>query len=94
MKQIENKLNNLSTEQFLNDIHGQNKIIYFQVGSKTWKNSPYTYPEVKSKLKWLNNHKKKDICFIVNTGGTRNSQISKINAVFADWDCGKDNQGN
>lgn len=31
-----------------------------------------------------------DIYFVVNGGGTKKSQINKINAVFIDFDCGKD----
>lgn len=84
----------ISTEEFLNAIHGENSLIYFNVGSKTWSNKLQTYAAAKSKLQWLNEHKQQDICFIVNAGGTKNSQIITINAAFGDWDCGKDENGN
>ena len=82
----------ISTEQFLQDIHGPDALIYFNVGNQTWKNKPQTYQTAKPKLKYLNTHHNKDICYIVNSGGTKDHQISRINAVFSDWDCGKDNQ--
>lgn len=83
-----------TTKQFLNDIHGASASIYYNVGGKTWKNKPQTYEEAESKLKWLNNDKNKDIYFIPNSGGTKNGEINKINAVFIDWDAGKDEKGN
>ena len=85
-----NNLRNITTEQFLDDIHGPDAHIYFNVGNKTWKNKPQTYQEAKSKLHYLNTHHNNDICYIVNAGGSKDHEINQINAVFADWDCGKD----
>lgn len=82
----------VTTEQFLEDIHGYNAQIYFNVNRVTWKNKPQTYNEAKQKLQYLNDQGK-DICFIVNSGGTQNADITKINACFGDWDCGKTKDG-
>lgn len=84
----------VTTSQFLEAIHGPNAEIYFNVDGKTWKNKPQTYEEAESKLKWLNGHMDKDIYFIPNSGGTKNGEINKINGIFADWDAGKDENGN
>jgi len=84
----------ITTEEFLNEIHGPDTDIYFNIGNKTWKKPKKYNDELRTNLKWLNNEKKQDICFIVNSGGKRNSQINKINALFIDWDCGKDLHGN
>jgi hypothetical protein len=84
----------ISVQEFLDIIHGVNAQIYFQVGSKTWKNKPQTYQQAENNLKWLNSKKNKDICYIVNSGGTTNDSITRINAVFLDWDCGKDDDKN
>ncbi len=87
------KQETVTTEQFLDDMHGSNARIYFNVDRKTWKNKPQTYNEAKQKLQYLND-KGKDICFIVNSGGTTNNDINQINACFGDWDCGKTEDGN
>jgi hypothetical protein len=83
----------VSTEEFLCDLVGPDAKIYFNVDRKTWKNFPYTYAEVKSKLYWLNTFKHLDICFIPNSGGTKDVEITCFNAAFLDWDCGKDPHG-
>ncbi|RYD02477.1 hypothetical protein N752_24420 [Desulforamulus aquiferis] len=44
---------------------------------------------IKLVLKQLN-EQGHDIYFIVNSGGYKNSEITKINAVFIDFDCGRD----
>src|SRR3954454_11127088 len=82
----------MTTQEFLNLIHGPNTVIYFQVGGKTWKNKPQSFTQAEKTLRWRN-HDGDDICFVVNAGGTRDAQIEKINAVFIDWDCGKDEDG-
>jgi len=83
----------LSTEYFLDTIHGPNASIYFQVANKTWKNKPQTYAQAKNKLLWLN-EQGKDICFIVNSGGSKDEVITTINSVYADLDSGRDISGN
>ena len=74
------------TEQFIEKIHGKDSLIYFNVGNVTWNTKPQTYSDAKDKLKWLNERKDKDICFIVNSGGSKDAQITGINACFID--CG------
>lgn len=40
------------------------------------------------------NRKGGDIYFVVNSGGTKDKEIHTFNAVFLDFDCGKDKNGN
>ena len=82
----------MKTSDFLNLVHGLDALIYFQVGSKTWKHKPQTFHQAESKLRWRNSEGD-DICFIVNGGGTKDAEINRVNAVFVDWDCGRDEQG-
>jgi hypothetical protein len=82
----------MNPEEFLNLIHGPDAAIYFQVGGKTWKNKPQTFRQAEDKLRWRN-AEGDDICFLVNAGGTKVSQINRINAAFIDWDVGRDDQG-
>ncbi len=84
----------ITTQQFLDQVHGPDAKLYFNVGRKTWKNKPQTFKNAENKLNWLNQHKNEDICFIVNTGGTKDKDITGINANFIDWDVGKDKSGN
>jgi hypothetical protein len=79
----------ITTEQFLEQLHGPNAIIYWNVNGKSWKNKPSPYTEAKAKLAWRN-ELGDDIYFIVNTGGTKNADIVKINANYIDWDVGRD----
>lgn len=81
-----------TTQQFLNLIHGPDARIYFNVGRSTWKTKPQTYIEAETKLRWRNSQGD-DICYIVNGGGTKDAEISRINAVFLDWDAGRDEAG-
>jgi hypothetical protein len=82
----------ITTGQFLDLIHGPDAQVYFQVGGKTWKNKPQTFHQAESTLRWRNSEGD-DVCFIVNSGGTKDAEINRFNAVFVDWDCGKDDQG-
>ena len=84
----------ITVKEFLDSIHGKDALIYFNVGNLTWKYKPQTFSEAEPKLKMLNSKKNKDICYIVNSGGTTDSSITQINAAFADWDCGRDQHGN
>jgi len=94
MSKQQNSPCNVSTAEFLKQIHGDDAKIYFNVGGKTWKDKPQPYSQAENKLRWLNSDKDKDICFIVNTGGTTNATITRVNAAFLDWDCGKNSDGN
>ena len=82
----------VTTNAFLNAIHGPDASIYFNVDGKTWKNKPQSSAEASSKLQWLN-QKGNDIYFIVNSGGTTDASISRINSVFIDWDAGRMDSG-
>lgn len=82
----------MTTTEFLNYLHGPNAILYFNVGGITWKHKPQTYRNAEKALKYRNSLGD-DICFIVNSGGTRNQDINRINAVFIDWDCGRNTDG-
>ncbi|AQT68243.1 DNA primase domain-containing protein [Anaerohalosphaera lusitana] len=82
----------ISTEEFLEQIHGKNALIYFNVASNTWRNKPQSYSEAKRKLKYRNSQGD-DIGFIVNSGGSKKEDINRINACFIDWDCGRDANG-
>lgn len=84
----------ITTIEFLNEIHGANAIIFFNTGGITWKDKPKTYLDAESKLKWVNTEKHKDIYYIVNSGGSKDPDIIKINACFVDLDVGKDENGN
>jgi len=83
----------IPTEQFLTDLCGLNAQIYYNINGITWKNHPYTYAEIKDKLYWLNTVKHKDIYYIVNSGGTKDADITSVNSAYIDWDAGKDSQG-
>lgn len=84
----------ITTQQFIDELRGPDAEIYLNVGGKTWKNKPKVFRKVSPTLKWLNEDKNKDIYYIPNHGGTTNESIDLITAVFADWDCGKDGNGN
>ena len=81
----------MTTEQFIEHLYGSaDQLIYFNIDRITWKDKPQTYSEAQSKLEWLNQDKHKDIYFIVNSGGSKDSQITRVNSAFIDWDAGRD----
>lgn len=82
----------LDAQQFLALLHGHDATIFFQVGSKTWKNKPQTFCQAEKTLRWRN-AQGEGICFLVNTGGTKDAQIVRFNAAFIDWDCGRNPEG-
>ena len=79
----------MTTEYFLEQVHGSSAIIYWNTNGKTWKNKPSTYAEAKDKLTWRN-QQGDDVYYIVNAGGTKKVDIAKINSCFIDWDVGRD----
>lgn len=83
----------MNTQQFLDHLHGPGSAIYFNVAGRTWKNRPRVFDSPTDTLLKYRNSEGDDICFIVNSGGTCDHQITRINAVFVDWDCGKDQDG-
>jgi hypothetical protein len=82
----------MDTKAFLALLHGDDALIYFQVGDKTWKNKPQTFRHAEPTLHWRNG-RGEGICFVVNAGGTRDRQIVRFNACFIDWDCGRGPDG-
>lgn len=83
----------MTTKEFIEAFHGKDEPIYLNVARKTWKNKPRVFDQQTEELLHSLNESGLDICFIVNSGGTRDAVINRINAVFVDWDCGKDPQG-
>jgi hypothetical protein len=77
---------------FLDLIHGPGAAIYFQVGGKTWKNRPQPFASAKAKLEWRN-AEGDSIGFIVNAGGSKDKDITRINSCFVDWDAGRGDDG-
>lgn len=55
-------------------------------------NMPYS-EDLVSKLKSLN-AQNYNIYFVVNSGGYSSADITRINSVFIDFDCGRDKDGN
>lgn len=84
-------IHHITTEQFLEALFGSSEApIYFNTNGKSWKYTPCTYIDAKPKLEYCNTLQKCDIYFIPNSGGTQNCQITGINALFIDWDAGRD----
>ena len=86
------RLDEISTRRFLAAIHPPDALIYFAVDGKVWKNKPQTYDEAEPKLRRLNSDGH-DIYYVVNSGGTKDANITHINSAFADWDAGRDTNG-
>jgi hypothetical protein len=78
----------MNTNQFLKAFHVEDKI-NFRVIKDIPINLNGTYEELEDKLHKYNNEGY-NIYFIVNSGGTHINEINRINAVFIDFDCGKD----
>ena len=82
-----------TTEQFLNDIHGDDKI-NFRLIKKD--NPPLKYGEpydakAIDRLSQLNNQGY-NVYYVVNGGGDNDDSINSINSVFVDFDCPKENK--
>lgn len=79
----------MKTKEFIEKIHGEN-IVHFRALGKGYPISlKGKFSEVEEKLRKLNTEGR-DIYFTVNGGGTKKEQINQINAVFVDFDCGRD----
>lgn len=81
----------LDTKTFMQKIFN-NDVINFRgikTGSRPINFNGLYNKYMEDKLTQLNNQKY-DIYFVVNSGGTKQAQINKINAVFIDFDCGRD----
>jgi hypothetical protein len=79
----------ICTQEFLDVLHGKEAQIYFSINGRTWVNKPQPFDDACGKLKWLNDSQH-DIYFLVNSGGTHDHEINRINAFFVDLDAGKD----
>ncbi|MFT9849265.1 hypothetical protein [Aneurinibacillus sp. REN35] len=86
----------LNAELFLNKIFSENELINFRClkSGQTSKDIKDKYNfEVINQLGKIN-EQDYDIYFVVNSGGYKSEEIHKINAVFIDLDCGRDENKN
>jgi hypothetical protein len=79
----------MNAAKFLELIHGPDAPIYFNTNGKTWKSKPQTYAQAQAILQWRN-EQGDDVYYIVNSGGTSDKTIVRINACFGDLDSGRD----
>jgi len=82
----------MDTKTFLEAFHQNNKINFraLKEGQKPLnRNNRYYNQTTKDELKQLN-EQGYDIYFVVNSGGTKQDEINKINAFYIDCDCGRD----
>lgn len=80
-----------NVEQFLEDVFGSNeqKINFRAIGEGSPIKKCGKYSTIKDSLKELN-EKGYNIYYVVNSGGDKDENINKINAVYVDFDCGRD----
>jgi len=82
----------MNTKTFLEAFHQNNKINFraLKEGQKPLnRNNRYYNQTTKDELKQLN-EQGYNIYFVVNSGGTKQNEINKINAFYIDCDCDKD----
>ncbi len=80
-----------TAKQFLHDIHGNNHINFRLIKDTSMKyNSIYNEGAI-NHISQLNNQGY-NVYFVVNGGGDTDESINKINAVFVDFDCPKENK--
>lgn len=79
------------TKEFLEAFHGSEHINFrvIKAGQKPFNLNGLYNDYMIDKLDQLN-QQGYDIYFVVNSGGTKQADINKINAVFVDFDCGRD----
>lgn len=79
----------MNVEEFLSYIHSQDNKIHFRIIKNNMSKNLYgSYSKLKQQL--INyNSQGFNIYYVVNSGGTHNQDINHINAVFIDFDCGK-----
>jgi hypothetical protein len=78
----------MNTNSFIYSFHGEEKTNFRAIKDKSI-NLSGTYKELQEELNRLNADGY-NIYFTVNSGGTHSYEINKINAVFIDFDRGKD----
>lgn len=81
----------IKADTFFNDLFNDEPVNFNAIGQYPKTLSGF-YPEKYDTLRQLNqlNH---NIYFVVNSGGYKDKEINRINAVFIDLDCGKDENG-
>jgi hypothetical protein len=86
-------MTNNTINNFLQLFHNENKIHFRAINGHLHKsfNQFGTYSELQDQLQFYNDSNF-DIYFTVNSGGTKQTEINKINAVFIDFDCGRNKQ--
>lgn len=83
----------MNTSEFLDLVHGPNAVVHFRcLGAGPPVQLKGTYTAHAQALSDLN-QQGYDIYFVVNGGGTRNADITGINAVWVDLDVGKNLDG-
>ncbi|KGK81783.1 hypothetical protein DP73_21175 [Desulfosporosinus sp. HMP52] len=86
----------ISTEQFFEYIFGTQHIRFrcLLTGARVSPIDSHGYfnQETISLLQQAN-EQNREIYYVINTGGYKNDEITKINAVFVDLDCGRDENG-
>ncbi|MDK2800584.1 MAG: hypothetical protein PWQ70_2203 [Clostridiales bacterium] len=84
----------MNTKEFLKAFHGGEKINFRAIGNNKPINANGYYNDyMVNKLSELNKQGY-NIYFVVNGGGTKKPEINKINAVFIDFDCGRNENKN
>jgi hypothetical protein len=81
-----------TVEQFLEDLFGSQdaKIRFRVIGDMKPKKLCGKYSQLKDKLLEYNTKDGYNIYFVVNSGGDSDDEINKINSVYIDFDCGRD----
>lgn len=80
----------MNTKEFLELLHGNDPINFRVIKGKNARNINGIYEKKTEQLLRQFNEQDYNIYFIVNGGGNRAKDINKINAVFIDFDCGRD----
>ncbi|MED4785245.1 hypothetical protein [Brevibacillus choshinensis] len=85
----------LSVDKFLHEIFGNEKINFRCISRRGDRPIDYNgfYNQYAINVLTQANEQNYEIYFVVNSGGYKDQQILRINAVFIDLDCGKDSQG-
>ncbi|MDW7662714.1 MAG: DNA-primase RepB domain-containing protein, partial [Bacillota bacterium] len=86
-----NRTRNRTTKQFLNDIHGDDKI-NFRLIKKDYPPLKHNAPYDEKTIDYLTEHNSKgyNVYYVVNGGGDKDESINLINSVFIDFDCPKE----
>ncbi len=84
---------NIDVKEFLRGFHGDEETYFRCIKGRSINDVCGKYnKEVLQELEMLN-HNHYEIYFVPNSGGFKDSEISRFNSVFIDLDCGKDSEG-